>query len=199
MIASLTGVVAQVGLDHVVLVVGGVGMRVHTTPRLAGELRSGMEATVATTLVVREESLTLYGFGDRAERDMFETVQTVSGVGPRLALALLAVLTPDDARRAIATSDTATLTKVPGIGKKGAERICLELRDKVGVVPEAGDDAPAVAIAAPAWGDQVTAALVGLGYTAKQAEQAVEKVGPGLGENPQVSAALRAALQELGR
>ncbi len=133
MIASVRGSALHVGLDRVVVEVGGVGMLVHTTPGTASSVRRGHEAALATTLVVREDSLTLYGFANDDERDMFEQVQTVSGVGPRLALAMLSVMAPDRIRAAISGSDIAALTKVPGIGKKGAERMVLELRDKIGV------------------------------------------------------------------
>ena len=137
MIASVRGSVLSVGLDHVVVEVGGVGMLVHTTPSGASSARTGQEATFFTTLVVREDSLTLFGFADDAERRLFELVQTVSGVGPRLALAMLAVHAPDALRAAIAGGDVPTLVKVPGIGRKGAERIVLELKDKVGALPGA--------------------------------------------------------------
>ena len=109
-----------------------MGLLLHTTAGTAASLRPGAEAVLATTLVVREESLTLYGFADEDERAVFNLVQTVSGVGPRLALAMLAIHTPDGLRRAVSGGDLAALTKVPGIGKKGAERIVLELRDKIG-------------------------------------------------------------------
>lgn len=198
MIASVRGTVLATHLDSVVVEVGGVGMLVHTTPATASSLRHGQEATLATTLVVREDSLTLYGFGDQDERALFEQVQTVSGVGPKVALAILAVLAPDVARTAISTGDLATLTKVPGIGKKGAERIVLELRDKVGVVP--GTAAPSAA--APAGGGaqpQVVEALVGLGWPVKAAEKAVETVLAGGSAGSSTSELLRAALRELGR
>jgi Holliday junction DNA helicase RuvA len=214
MISSLRGIVLSAGLDSAVIDVGGVGLLLHTTPGTAASLRPGAEAVLATTLVVREESLTLYGFADEDERAIFTLVQTVSGVGPRLALAMLAIHAPDGLRRAIGSGDLAALTKVPGIGKKGAERIILELRDKIGVpsgtassgaVRQAGDEASA----------QVRDALVGLGWSSRQADDAVEAVRPtlartGVGngsassqgagdDNTSVSALLRAALRELGR
>jgi holliday junction DNA helicase RuvA len=200
-IASVRGSVLHAGLDRVVVEVGGVGMLVHTTPGTAAGVRRGQEATLSTTLVVREDSLTLYGFGSVDERDMFEQVQTVSGVGPRLALAMLSVMPPDRIRAAISGSDVAALTKVPGIGKKGAERMVLELRDKIGVSAAAGAVTPA-ATAVPVWRDQVTEALVGLGWSGKQAEDAVQRVADGAGDpgaTPNVSEMLRAALRELGR
>lgn len=197
MIASLRGTVLRAGLDNVVLEVGGVGMLVHTTPGTAASLRPGGAATLATTLVVREDSLTLYGFADDDEKSVFETVQTVSGVGPRLALAMLAVHTPAAVRAAVGGGDLVALTKVPGIGKKGAERIVLELRDKLGV-----PGAP-VLLGQPAtssWQGQVRDALVGLGWTMKQADEAVEAVAQsGPAADASVSALLRSALQVLGR
>jgi holliday junction DNA helicase RuvA len=196
-IASVRGTVLRAGLDSVVVEVGGVGLLVHTTPRTAAGLRSGDSATLATSLVVREESLTLYGFADENERTVFETVQTVSGVGPRLALAMLAVHSPDAVRAAVSTGDLVALTKVPGIGRKGAERIVLELRDKVGMpaAPTISTDRPATA----AWQGQVRDALVGLGWTARQADDAVEAVTPLAVDGTSVSALLKAALVELGR
>ena len=132
MIAHLHGTVAAVAPDGAVIEVGGVGMRVQCTPGTLATLTPGEPAQVATSLVVREDSLTLYGFGSDDERNVFELLQTASGVGPRLALAMLAVHTPDALRRAVATEDLGALTMVPGIGKKGAERIVLELRDRLG-------------------------------------------------------------------
>ncbi len=200
MIASLSGTVLTVGLDSLVLGVGGVGMLVHTTPTTAASLRTGQAADLATTLVVREDSLTLYGFASADEKAVFETVQTVSGVGPRLALAMLAVHTPDALRVAIAREDLAALTKVPGIGKKGAERLVLELRDKLGaVVGDGTQPAPTPGSADEEWRGQVRAALVGLGWNARQADAALDTVAPQAAEGAGVSALLRAALQELGR
>ncbi len=201
MIASVTGRVASVALDHVVVEVGGVGLLVHTTPADAASLVVGAQASLATTLVVREDALTLYGFGDAAQRDLFEQVQTVSGVGPRLALAMLAVHPPEVLRRAIGGREIATLVKVPGIGKKGAERIVLELADKIAPVDgTAALEGSGPAAPASAEHDQVTEALVGLGWSAKQAQDAVGRVTEADPQSPQeVSALLRAALRELGR
>lgn len=201
MIASLHGTVQKVGLDSLVIAVGGVGMLVHTTPATATSVRLGQEATLATTLVVREDSLTLYGFATDDEKHVFETVQTVSGVGPRLALALLAVHPPEKVRVALGTGDIAALTKVPGIGKKGAERLVLELRDKLGALATTSADGRAATgpVAAAPWREQVHEALVGLGWTARQAEDALDKVAPQAAEGAGVSALLKAALLELGR
>jgi Holliday junction DNA helicase RuvA len=180
-----------------VIEVGGVGLSVSCTPNTLATLRVGAEARLATTLIVREDSLTLYGFTDDHARQLFELLQTASGVGPRLAQAVLAVHPPDTVRRAIAGGDTATLTRVPGIGKKGAERLVLELRDRIG--PVGGEGAPAVGGAG--WADQVRQALVGLGWTAGQADQAVAAVAESLdgGAAPPVPELLRMAIRMLGR
>ncbi len=198
MITSLTGTVLTVALDSVVLGVGGVGMLVHTTPSTAASVRVGEAAELATTLVVREDSLTLYGFATPDEKRVFETVQTVSGVGPRLALAMLAVHAPDAIRAAISTGDHAALTKVPGIGKKGSERLVLELRDKLGA-PTGGSAAVPAPSTGEVWREQVREALVGLGWNAKQADAALDRVAPLAAEGASVPELLRAALQELGR
>ena len=199
MIAGVRGEVLEIGLDHAVVEVGGVGLAVHATPATLARLRRGEQARMATSLVVREDSLTLFGFADADERDLFILLQTVSGVGPRLALATLAVLDPDALRRALADGDATALTRVPGIGRKGAERMVLELRDKV----VAMGGAPAPALPARATGgprEQVVEALVGLGFPPRPAEQAVDVV---LAENGHAagdaSAVLRAALTHLGR
>jgi len=198
-IASVRGPVQHVGLDRVVVEVGGVGLLLHTTPGTASALRRGQEASLATTLVVREDSLTLYAFATDDERDVFEQVQTVSGVGPRLALAMLAVLDPDRLRAAIGGGDVAALTTVPGIGKKGAERLVLELRDKLGMPRGAGSGGSALpAVAGAVWRTQVAQALVGLGWSTKQADDAVASVAKDAGADPSVSDMLRAALRELG-
>jgi Holliday junction DNA helicase RuvA len=198
MIASMRGVVLSAGLDSAVIDVGGVGLLLHTTAGTAAALRPGAEAVLATRLVVREESLTLYGFANEDERAVFDLVQTVSGVGPRLALAMLAIHAPDGLRRAISGGDLVALTKVPGIGKKGAERIVLELRDTIGT--PSGVASSAASLPAPDGATaQVRDALVGLGWSPRQADDAVEAVRPEAGAGSDVSALLRAALRELGR
>lgn len=194
MISSIRGEVISLALDHAVVEVGGVGLAVHATPATLAGLRTGSEGRLSTTLIVREDSLTLYGFGDVESRGLFGLLLTVSGVGPRLAMATLAVLEPDALRAALAEENVSALTRVPGIGKRGAERMIVELRDKVG---------PATAPAgAPAAGgavrEQVLDALVGLGFPAKQAEGAVDGV---LDDAPELTTALalRSALNTLGR
>lgn len=198
MIASVTGTAQHVGLDRVVVDVHGVGLLVHTPPAVAAGCRTGAAVELATSMVVREDSMTLYGFATPGERDTFELAQTVTGVGPRVAMAILSVLSPEQLAAAVTGDDIATLTKVPGIGKKGAERIALELRDKLPHVP-GGEGAP-TGVSAPTtgWQDQVTEALVGLGYSAKQSADAVAAVADEH-EGGDVSRALRAALQVLAR
>lgn len=200
MIASVRGCVDHVGLDACVVEVGGLGYRVLATPATLATLRAGAQTNLATSLVVREDSLTLFGFAERDERDIFEKLQIVSGVGPRLALAMLAVHTPDGLRRAVAGEDIKALTRVPGIGEKGAKRIVLELGGRLG--PATGDVVAAPAAAAGSRGD-VVAALAGLGWSVKQAEQAVDRVlddtSDSVGiDTSDTGAVLRAALQVLG-
>jgi Holliday junction DNA helicase RuvA len=197
-IASVRGTVVSVSPDGAVIEVGGVGLAVHCAPGTLAGLRTGAPARLATSLVVREDSLTLYGFADDDEKQLFELLQTASGVGPRLAQAVLAVHTPDAVRRAIAGADTAALTRVPGIGKKGAERLVLELRDRVGPVPVGADGAAGVTTGA--WTEQVRQALIGLGWTAAQADQAVVAVAATVeGPVPPVPVLLKQAIRLLGR
>ena len=202
MIASVRGRVASVSPDGAVVEVGGVGIAVVCAPTTLASLRVGDEARLATSLVVREDSLTLYGFADDDARGLFELLQTASGVGPRLAQAALAVHTPDALRKAIATGDITTLTRVPGIGKKGAERLVLELRDRIGPVGSGSGDAPvSLPIGGVSWQDQIRQALVGLGWTAGQAEQAIGVVAAELNGGPasSVPVLLKRAIQVLGR
>jgi holliday junction DNA helicase RuvA len=206
-IAHLTGSVASLAPDGAVIDVGGIGLFVQCTPGTLAGLRTGERAKVATSLVVREDSLTLYGFATDDERAVFELLQTASGVGPRLAQAMLAVLTPDALRRAVATEDLAALMSVPGIGRKGAQRIVLELAGRlgsaVGLEPVSGT--AAIAGGQPQWQDQVRAGLVSLGWGGREADQAVAVVATELtvgGESVadiEVAVALRAALRVLGR
>lgn len=202
MIASIQGTVLSVRLDAAVVAVGGVGLLVQATPTTLAGLRLGATAALSTTLVVREDSLTLYGFADDDERDVFEIVQTVSGVGPRLALAMLAVHTPDGLRRAVADEDLAALQRVPGIGRKGAQRIVLELGDRLGVPSAPTGATSAGPAAAPVdRRDQVVDALVGLGWQARTAQDAVASVLDGSTEpltEEDVAGVLRAALRTLG-
>jgi Holliday junction DNA helicase RuvA len=201
-IAHLHGLVAGVGPDGAVIDVGGVGLRVQCTPDTLASLRAGEQARVATSLVVREDSLTLFGFGTEDERNVFELLQTASGVGPRLALAMLAVHSPNALRRAVAAEDIKTLTMVPGVGTKGAQRIVLELKDRLGAPGDlAGGAPPSARAAAPSWRDQVQTGLMNLGWSARDAEAAISAVEAeaGPGQAPDVATALRAALRKLSR
>ncbi|MFE9441685.1 Holliday junction branch migration protein RuvA [Streptomyces sp. NPDC006602] len=199
MIAFVSGPVAALAPDSAVVEVGGIGIAVQCTPNTLSGLRMGQQAKLATSLVVREDSLTLYGFADDDERQTFELLQTASGVGPRLAQAMLAVHSPDALRRAVSTGDEKALVAVPGIGKKGAQKLLLELKDRLGEPI----GAPAIGTAVTAgWRDQLHAALIGLGYATREAEEAVSAVAPqaeAAEGAPQVGQLLRAALQTLNR
>lgn len=198
MISSVRGEVLEIGLDHAVVEMGGVGLTVHATPSTLAGLRRGEQSRLATTLIVREDSLTLYGFAHVDERELFTLLTTVSGVGPRIAMATLAVLNPDTLRRALADGDLATLTRVPGIGRRGAERLVVELRDKV-TPPAPTAPEPRTPGPSSTGRDQVVEALVGLGFTLRPAEQAVDAELAGNGAAPDTAALLRAALTRLGR
>jgi Holliday junction DNA helicase RuvA len=197
-IAFVRGDVAVVNLTSAVLEVGGVGLEVMCTPGTLATLRPGQTATLPTSMVVREDSLTLFGFLDDDEKSTFELLQTASGVGPKLAQSMLAVLSPDDLRSAVAAEDVKTLTRVPGVGQKGAQRIILELKDRLGV-PVGVRSPSASATAGAPWRDQVHQGLVGLGWSARDAEKAVDSVAPQAGDAPDVAALLRAALRSLSK
>ena len=197
MIAFVRGEVAAVTLTSAVVEVGGVGLELMCTPNTLASLRTGHQATLPTSMVVREDSLTLFGFADEDEKQVFELVQTASGVGPKLAQAMLAVLTPDAVRRAVAGDDVRTLTTVPGIGQKGAQRIILELKDRIGV--PVASSAGGVPLLAEPWRQQVQQGLVGLGWSAKDADKAIDAVSEQAGERPDVASLLRAALRTLSR
>jgi Holliday junction DNA helicase RuvA len=203
-IAFVSGRVAALAPDGAVVEVGGVGLTVQCTPGTLAALRLGEPAHLPTSLVVREDSLTLYGFADEDERVVFELLQTASGVGPRLAQAMLAVHDPDSLRRAVATEDLATLTQVPGVGRKGAQRIVLELKDRLGAVrgvpagrhptsPRSG------------WRDQLHGALIGLGWSTREADEGVASAAPyaeeatAEGGSPDIAVLLKAALRSLSR
>lgn len=207
MIAFVSGQVAALAPTTAVIQVGGVGMALQCTPATIAGLRIGEDARLATSLVVREDSLTLYGFADDDERQVFELLQTASGVGPRLAQAMLGVHSPDALRLAVSTGDEKALTAVPGIGKKGAQKLLLELKDKLGSpLGSSGLVGTQRVASGPApWTEQLTAALIGLGYASREAEEAVGAVTPqaeaalsetGTAPVPQL---LRAALQTLNR
>ncbi|MDY5153742.1 holliday junction DNA helicase RuvA [Actinobaculum suis] len=194
MISSLNGKVLTVAPTFAVIEVGGFGLKVLATPSVLADLREGESARLATSFVVREDSMTLYGFHDDDERDTYETLQSVSGVGPKVALALLSVMTPNELRRAIEMKDEAALMRVPGIGKKSAQRLILELAGKLG--PAVGSE-PASG-SAPASNSDVIEALVGLGWPERNAASAYQEA---VEANPQAGMPelLRTSLQLLGR
>jgi Holliday junction DNA helicase RuvA len=197
MIASLRGPVLQLTPTTAVIECGGVGLALQITPAAHRLLRPGEEGRLVTHLVVREDSVTLFGFADDAERDVFVQVQSVSGVGPRIAMALLSSMSPDDLRRAVAAEDIAALTRVPGIGRKGAQKLVIELTGKIGApTGPAGLAAPRSAGGTLA--DQVVAALVGLGWKEAAASDAVGAVLAAEDAPDGVGEVLRAALRSLG-
>ena len=199
MIAFVRGTVASVGATTAVVDIGGVGLELQCAPGTIADLRVGHAATLSASLVVREDSLTLYGFADDDERSIFEILQTVTGVGPRLAQSLLAVHSPDALRRAVATEDLTALTRVPGVGRKGAQRLVLELKDRLGVPHGSIVDLGGSRSSGPDWAPQVHAALVGLGWSAKEADAAVSTVADDVEPDADVAAVLRAALRALDR
>lgn len=195
MIASIRGEVLEIALDHVVIEAAGVGYKVMATPSSLATLRRGEESRLITAMIVREDSMTLYGFADGDARDLFLTLLGVSGIGPKIALAMLAVYDPITLRQALADGDVTALTRVPGIGKRGAERLVLELRDKVGPVSSGSGVVAAIGLAVRS---PVVEALIGLGFPQKQAEEATDRV---LKSEPDAttSSALRSALSMLGK
>jgi Holliday junction DNA helicase RuvA len=205
-IASVNGTVAAVTGEAVVVEVGGIGIAVQCTPNTIASLRPGQEARLATSLVVREDSLTLFGFETDDERAVFEILQSVTGVGPRLAQAVLAVHSPDAVRAAVATDDVGALTLVSGVGKKGAQRLVLELKDKLGTTSSGG-----TVVRLPgqhgvgAWREQLRAALTGLGWSSREVDEALAAVGPeaeaaiAVGDQPDVAALLKTSLRLLSR
>jgi Holliday junction DNA helicase RuvA len=203
MIASVSGVVTAVTTEVAIIEVGGFGIAVLCTAPTLTKLRVGEQARLSTSLVVREDSLTLFGFADEAERTTFELLQTATGVGPKLAQAVLSTLTPGELRHAILTEDLAALMRVSGVGKKGAQRLVLELAERVGVLPHlAGvpEARPAArAASGPAWADHVRSALVSLGYSPREADDAVARVVADAAHDDSIDASsgLRLALSSL--
>jgi Holliday junction DNA helicase RuvA len=194
MIASVRGEVIDIALDHVVIEAAGVGYKLMAAPSTLATLRRGSDARLITAMIVREDSMTLYGFPDGDARDLFLTLLGVSGVGPKIALATLAVYYATALRQALADGDVTALTRVPGIGKRSAERLVLELRDKIGAVsPSASLAVNGHSVRGP-----VVEALVGLGFAAKQSEEATDKV-LAADDEATTSTALRAALSLLGK
>jgi len=173
MIAQLTGTIRSINSDRIILEVAGVGYLVHVTAVAATTLTLGNSLTVHTSMIVREDSMTLYGFLDAPSRETFELVQTVSGIGPRVALSILAHLSPDQLADAVESESVNILSGVPGIGKKGAQRILLELKGKLS---RSGSPSTSVSSAQPMWREQLAGALISLGYSAREADSTISIV-----------------------
>lgn len=201
MIQQLRGTVLEAGATTFTIDVGGVGFKALTTPATAAGLRLGEVVTVHTSLVVREDSMTLFGFDDPAERDAFVLVQTASGVGPKLAVAIVSVLSPSDIRQAITTEDLGRLCSVPGIGRKGAQKLVIELKDKVLLLADAGTPTPATPTSGEMWREQVTEGLQGLGWSARDAAAACDNVAHLVEDDPTIAigALMRSALNSLAK
>lgn len=199
MIAQLSGTVIAAGATHVVLDLNGFGVKALCTPATAASVRIGQAATLATSLVVREDSLTLYGFADADERDCFELVQSASGIGPKIAQAVVSVLSPDALRAAVASENIPALTKVPGIGVKGAQRLVIELKDKINTL--AAITTPSTLTAPMVWRDQVKGGLEGLGWSSRDADRACDSVAGLIDDDPgtPVAVLMRAALRSLAK
>ena len=201
MISLINGIVRSVTLEKTIVDVGGVGLSVQITQKTSAQLNVGVSAQFFTTLIVREDALTLYGFLDDADRALFELLQTVSGIGPKVALSILAALTPSQLGAAIAQEDISTIEKVPGIGRKGAQRLILELKGKL---TDFGTTSR-VLHHQPIWREQLTSALVSLGFTAKDSDAAISQVVANLSqegvaaESLELSDLLKRALSQGGR
>ena len=201
MIAQLTGSIRSIGTDRIILEVAGVGYLIHVTPSTSATLTLGNSLTVHTSMVVREDSMTLFGFIDPSSRETFELVQTVSGIGPKVAQAILGSLSPEELATAIASENIAAIERVPGIGRKGAQRLILELKGKLSDL----SDGARVNIHQPIWREQLTNGLISLGFTPKDSDRAITNVVNELqsdGVEPadlELSELLRRALQSGGR
>jgi Holliday junction DNA helicase RuvA len=189
-IASISGIVKLLRINTMVVEVGGVGMLVHVSPRLSANQTVGRSVSLHTVLVVREDALTLYGFETPDARDLFEILQTVTGIGPRVAQSALTVYDVPELVSAIKSENSSILEKIPGLGKKGAQRLVLELKEKLGAFVSA--QSPVVG----AWREQLNSALVGLGYSLRQSEERIEMVAAQFGSASEIPIAelLRAAL-----
>ena len=188
MIASVTGKVLETRIDGLVVAIGGVGMLVMCAPQTVAQARLNQEITLATSLIVREDSLTLYGFESAESRELFDIIQSVSGFGAKLAFTIVSTFEPDELRAAIGREDVVRLTKTPGVGAKGAQRLILELKDRIGYVGGTESQSNSAI-------QQVQQALVGLGYTAKDAQRATQDIS--VIDSDDVSTLLKSALQIL--
>jgi Holliday junction DNA helicase RuvA len=201
MISLVTGVVRSIALDKAIVEVGGVGLSLSITQKTSAQLNVGVAAQFFTTLVVREDSLTLFGFLEDAERGLFELVQTVSGIGPKVALSIVSALSPSQLAIAVAQEDVSSIEKVPGIGRKGAQRLILELKGKLSDFGSAAK----VSHHQPQWREQLTSALISLGFSAKDSDAAISQVVSRLAEdgidaqNLDLSDLLKRALNQGGR
>ncbi len=201
MISLVTGVVRSIALDKAIVEVGGVGLSLSITQKTSAQLNVGVAAQFFTTLVVREDSLTLFGFLEDAERALFELVQTVSGIGPKVALSIVSALSPSQLAIAVAQEDVSSIEKVPGIGRKGAQRLILELKGKLSDFGSAAK----VSHHQPQWREQLTSALISLGFSAKDSDSAISQVVSRLAEdgidaqNLDLSDLLKRALNQGGR
>jgi Holliday junction DNA helicase RuvA len=189
-IASISGIVKFLRINTMVVEVGGVGMLVHVSPRLSANQTVGRSVSLHTVLVVREDALTLYGFETPDARDLFEILQTVTGIGPKVAQSALTVYDVPELVSAIKSENSSILEKIPGLGKKGAQRLVLELKEKLGAF--VSTQSPVVG----AWREQLNSALVGLGYSLRQSEERIETVAAQFGSASEIPIAelLRAAL-----
>ena len=201
MISLINGVVRSIALDKVIVEVGGVGLSLAITQKTSAQLNIGVPVQLFTTLVVREDALTLYGFLEDGDRVLFELVQTVSGIGPKVALSIVSALSPSQLAIAISQEDISAIEKVPGIGRKGAQRLILELKGKLtdfGTTSKTDRHQPV-------WREQLTSALVSLGFNAKDSDAAISQVVARLSEdgidaqNLELSDLLQRALSQGGR
>jgi len=198
-ISYVRGSVAAVGAGSAVIDVGGIGFELQCSSSTLADLRVGHAATLSAALIVRADSLTLFGFADDDERSTFDILQSVTGVGPRVAQALLAVHRPDALRRAVASEDVAALIRVPGIGRKGAQRLVLELKDRLGAPVGSVVDLASAPSSGNRWEGQVHAGLVGLGWSTREADAAISAVATQFEPDTDVATVLRAALRSLDR
>lgn len=201
MISLVNGVVRSISLDKVIVEVGGVGLSLAVTQKTSAQLNIGVQVQLFTTLVVREDALTLYGFLEDGDRALYELVQTVSGIGPKVALSIVSALSPSQLAIAISQEDISAIEKVPGIGRKGAQRLILELKGKL---TDFGTSSKSDRHQ-PVWREQLTSALVSLGFNAKDSDAAISQVVARLSEdgidaqNLELSDLLKRALSQGGR
>ena len=201
MISLVNGVVRSISLDKVIVEVGGVGLSLAVTQKTSAQLNIGVQAQLFTTLVVREDALTLYGFLEDGDRALFELVQTVSGIGPKVALSIVSALSPSQLAVAVAQEDISAIEKVPGIGRKGAQRLILELKGKLTDFRTSSKSDRHQ----PVWREQLTSALVSLGFSAKDSDAAISQVVARLSEDGvdaqtlELSDLLKRALSQGGR